>query len=123
MKKHLFGLLALFMLLALSACSSGSSSSDDDADTIPNGYYVYSEGGEALTYIRVSGSSATMYEAVGGSWEEGESMSYTLSGNRIMVEGYAIGTYNSGAKTITTSEGTLVYSATLPRAGNEYPAR
>lgn len=123
MKKHLFGLLALLLLLALTACSSGSSSGDDDADTIPNGYYVYSEGGEALTYIRVSGSSATMYEAVGGSWEEVESMSYTLSGNRIMVEGYAIGTYNSGAKTITTSEGTLVYSATLPRAGNEYPAR
>lgn len=117
MKKHLFGLLALFMLLALSACSSGSSSSDDDADTIPNGYYVYTEGGEASAYIRVNGSYATSYQAVGGSWIDFGTLSYTLSGNKIIAGGNELGTYNSDSQTIYIN-GNFVYSATEPTPGS-----
>ena len=128
MKKHLLGLLALFMLLALSACSSGSSSSDDsssdDVATIPNGYYVYFEGEDAYAYINISGSSMAFYETnLSGQWvTSDETCSYSLSGNKIMIEGFQLGTYDSSSQTITITEGgnsmTLVYRATLPAAAS-----
>jgi len=133
MKKHLLGLLALFMLLALSACSSGSSSSDDsssdDVATIPNGYYVYFEGEDAYAYINISGSSMAFYETnLSGQWvTSDETCSHSLSGNKIMVEGVQVGTYDSSSRTITFTEGgnsmTLVYRATLPAAASIELAR
>ncbi|MBQ1727258.1 MAG: hypothetical protein II039_07730 [Treponema sp.] len=133
MKKHLFGLLALLLLLALTACSSGSSSSDDsssdDVATIPNGYYVYFEGEDAYAYINISGSSMAFYETnLSGQWvTSDETCSHSLSGNKIMVEGVQVGTYDSSSRTITFTEGgnsmTLVYRATLPEAAYIEPSR
>lgn len=76
---------------------------------------------KAWAYLDVNGSSMAFYEAApGNTWERDETCSYSLRGNKIILEGVELGTYNSSSKTITWTEDghstNFVYSATRPTA-------